>query len=161
MAHTLCMLDKQGDTHAHAEICNTYCFSTATMIRERASVLRYTYIVSFVLFVSAHIISLSLSFFSFCFVCSVVFIYVYFVYVLFRIVASILPSVHLSAQLPACLSLCLFLLLTRSLLSFGCLSVYRTLSFHVVLTSAVVYSRVEVAGSYQQRSLSFSGETSA
>ena len=67
MAHTLCMLDKQGDTHAHAEICNTYCFSSATMIRERASVLRYTYIVSFVLFVSAHIISLSLSFVFFLF----------------------------------------------------------------------------------------------
>jgi hypothetical protein len=61
------MLDKQGDTHAHAEICNTYCFSSATMIRERASALRYTYIVSFVLFVSAHVISLSLSFVFFLF----------------------------------------------------------------------------------------------
>ena len=61
MAHTFCMLDKQGymhaGAHAHApgnmhelahartQICNTYCFSTATMIRERASMLRYTYIV--------------------------------------------------------------------------------------------------------------------
>ena len=35
-------------THAHAgtrsPISNTYCFSTATMIRERATRLRYTYI---------------------------------------------------------------------------------------------------------------------
>jgi hypothetical protein len=31
-------------THAHRQICNTYCFSTATVIRERASLLRYTYI---------------------------------------------------------------------------------------------------------------------
>jgi hypothetical protein len=59
MAHTRYMLDKQGYMHArfrayirthgsartHRPICNTYCFSTATMIRERASVLRYTYIV--------------------------------------------------------------------------------------------------------------------
>ena len=29
---------------AHAQICNTYCFFTAIMIREHASVLRYTYI---------------------------------------------------------------------------------------------------------------------
>ena len=48
------MLDKQEDMHAcvctrlraeaHArtEVCNIYCFSTAKMIRERASVLRYT-----------------------------------------------------------------------------------------------------------------------
>jgi hypothetical protein len=39
-------------THAHActhrPISSTYCFSTATMIRERASVLRYTYIVCLV-----------------------------------------------------------------------------------------------------------------
>ena len=31
-------------TRAHTQICNNYCFSTATMIRERASVLRYMYI---------------------------------------------------------------------------------------------------------------------
>ena len=37
-------------THMHAHACThtslskTYCFSTATMIRERASRLRYTYI---------------------------------------------------------------------------------------------------------------------
>jgi hypothetical protein len=29
---------------AHTQICNTYCFSTATMIRERVSMLRFTYI---------------------------------------------------------------------------------------------------------------------
>ena len=70
MAHTRCMLDKQDDTHASAftrprslapshthvhmhtrerthtyrNMCNNYCFSTVTMIRERASLLRYTYI---------------------------------------------------------------------------------------------------------------------
>ena len=44
------MLDKQGymrvhaHTLGHTQINNIYCFSTATMIRERASVLRYTYI---------------------------------------------------------------------------------------------------------------------
>ena len=31
---------------AHTEICNTYCFSTTKMIRERASVLPYAYIAS-------------------------------------------------------------------------------------------------------------------
>jgi hypothetical protein len=66
MAHTRCVLDYQGymhvcastcprvrvtaRTHASAHACthwprsNTYCFSTATVIRERASVWRYTYI---------------------------------------------------------------------------------------------------------------------
>ena len=59
----ICMLDKQGYTraractcprtskHARADtltICNTYCFSTTTMIRESASVLRYSYIVCLV-----------------------------------------------------------------------------------------------------------------
>jgi hypothetical protein len=34
--------------HAHTEKCNTYCFSMATMIRESASVLCYTYIVCIV-----------------------------------------------------------------------------------------------------------------
>jgi hypothetical protein len=60
--HALCVLDKQGhsrsrvytrlDTHArarahtqtHTQICNTYTFSTAKMIRERASMLHYTHI---------------------------------------------------------------------------------------------------------------------
>ena len=66
MAHTHCMLDYQGYMHllactrlrarlptcaharssmrTHTQICNTYCFSTATTIRYRVSVLRYTYI---------------------------------------------------------------------------------------------------------------------
>ena len=35
-------------THTHAQMCNIYCFSTATMIRDFASVLRYTYIVCLV-----------------------------------------------------------------------------------------------------------------
>jgi hypothetical protein len=61
------MLDKKGYMHArtctrlrgraqarrrartHAQICNMYCFSTAKMTRERASVLRYTYIACLVL----------------------------------------------------------------------------------------------------------------
>jgi hypothetical protein len=34
----------------HRPICNTYCFSTATMFRERASMLRYAYIVCLVYF---------------------------------------------------------------------------------------------------------------
>jgi hypothetical protein len=50
------MLDKERNKHARAcarsrtraptyrQICNTYCFSTAKMIRELVSVLRYTYI---------------------------------------------------------------------------------------------------------------------
>ena len=43
-------------TRTHANACthrptsNTYCFSTATVIRERASLLRYMYIVPFVTF---------------------------------------------------------------------------------------------------------------
>jgi FtsH-binding integral membrane protein len=42
-------------THAHAykDKCNIYCFSTAAMIRERASVLRYTYIACLVLYLQA------------------------------------------------------------------------------------------------------------
>jgi hypothetical protein len=31
-------------THTHTQICNIYCFSTAVMIRERVSMLRYTYV---------------------------------------------------------------------------------------------------------------------
>ena len=52
------MLDKQDYTHAnlhvhapghvrtrtHRQICDASCFSTATKIHERVSVLRYTYI---------------------------------------------------------------------------------------------------------------------
>jgi hypothetical protein len=37
----------------HTQICNIYCFSTATMIRETASLLRYTYIVYLVIFLWA------------------------------------------------------------------------------------------------------------
>jgi hypothetical protein len=62
MAHTSCVLDYQDYMHlcactrpraleptsmharTHIPITNTYCFSTAKMIRERASVLRYRYI---------------------------------------------------------------------------------------------------------------------
>jgi hypothetical protein len=74
MAHTYSMLDCQDYmhicactrprarihicTHAHActyrPISNTYCFSTATMLRERSSLLRYTYIACFVFTISAH-----------------------------------------------------------------------------------------------------------
>ena len=55
------MRAKQGYTHAqahvlehprahiHTQICNTYCFSTSTMIGERASLLRYRYIVCLVI----------------------------------------------------------------------------------------------------------------
>ena len=51
MARTRCMLDKQGYMHArastptrtHTHVCNIYCFSTATMFRERPSLLRYTH----------------------------------------------------------------------------------------------------------------------
>ena len=58
MVLTSCMLDKKATcahahvhaharqaharTRAHTQICNIYCFSTAKMIRELASVLRYT-----------------------------------------------------------------------------------------------------------------------
>ena len=67
MEHTNLMLDKQGYTHTRActrphsrahlctrartdtQICNIYYFSTATMIRERTSVLSYAHIVCFVL----------------------------------------------------------------------------------------------------------------
>ena len=60
MAPTSCMLHKQWYMHARAwtrasirtQICNTYCFSMATMIRERASMLRYTYIACLVLTVN-------------------------------------------------------------------------------------------------------------
>jgi hypothetical protein len=36
-------------THVHTPINNTYCFSTATMIRERVWMLRYTYTVCLVM----------------------------------------------------------------------------------------------------------------
>ena len=48
MAHTSSMQDKQGYTHArrralaqtHTQIFNIHCFTPATIIRERASLLR-------------------------------------------------------------------------------------------------------------------------
>ena len=64
MADTRCTLDKQGYKCArattrpcsraptrkrareHTQICNTYRFSKITMIRESASVFRYTYVAS-------------------------------------------------------------------------------------------------------------------
>ena len=63
MAHTRRMLEKEGYMHVractrpcaqvptrtHRPICNAYCFSKATMICERASVLLYTYSVCLVL----------------------------------------------------------------------------------------------------------------
>jgi hypothetical protein len=69
VAHTSSLLDKQGYMHArvcllpraeahartqagvHKQIYHISCFSTAKMIRERALILRYTYIVSHVLVV--------------------------------------------------------------------------------------------------------------
>jgi hypothetical protein len=39
------MLDARTRASTHTQICNIYCLSTETMIRERASMLRYTYIV--------------------------------------------------------------------------------------------------------------------
>jgi hypothetical protein len=42
--HTLPVTRTRARPHAHTQVCNTYCFSTATMIRERASLLLYTYI---------------------------------------------------------------------------------------------------------------------
>ena len=38
----------QAHTRTHTQIYNVYCFSTAITIRERASILRYTYIVCLV-----------------------------------------------------------------------------------------------------------------
>jgi len=42
MAHVHCMMDTQGYKHTLI-LCNLYWFSTATCLRGRASVLRYTY----------------------------------------------------------------------------------------------------------------------
>jgi hypothetical protein len=39
-----CWISKATCTHTHTQICNTYCFSATTIIRERAWLLRYTYI---------------------------------------------------------------------------------------------------------------------
>jgi hypothetical protein len=44
MEHTSCKLDKQGYTHTptRPQMCNIYCFSTLSIIRESASMLRYS-----------------------------------------------------------------------------------------------------------------------
>jgi hypothetical protein len=88
IAHTRCMLDKQGYMHVRActrprarvptcthlrtyrPIRNTYCFSTPTMIRESTSLLRYTYIVCLVyilLFTVCALLMLLYLFICFCF----------------------------------------------------------------------------------------------
>jgi hypothetical protein len=50
--HSRTLMHTHPDTYTHGcakrPISNTYCLSTATMIHERASVLRYTYIVCLV-----------------------------------------------------------------------------------------------------------------
>jgi hypothetical protein len=50
MTKTTRLVTQHGRTHArtHRPVSNTYCFPAATMIRERASMLRYTYIVCLV-----------------------------------------------------------------------------------------------------------------
>jgi hypothetical protein len=89
MSHTLCLRDKQGyihsrgvytptrpgnhththkharssahtHTHTYSQIHNTYCFSTSTIIRERASKLRYTYIACY-FFYKIHLTCFSVS----------------------------------------------------------------------------------------------------
>jgi hypothetical protein len=46
--HILTSARAHARTHTHIIICNSYCFSTATIIRECASVWRYTYFASLV-----------------------------------------------------------------------------------------------------------------
>ena len=65
MAHTRCMLEKQGymhtptrlgaHTHArkHRPKYNTYCFSLQQWFCERASMLRYTYIACLVVHITS------------------------------------------------------------------------------------------------------------
>ena len=48
-AHAHTQHSTRTKARTHTQICNIYCFSTATMIRERASVLRFTYIVCLVI----------------------------------------------------------------------------------------------------------------
>ena len=40
----------RAHTHTNKQICNFYCFSTPTIIRERVSVLRYSHIACLVIF---------------------------------------------------------------------------------------------------------------
>ena len=51
--HTLTRPGTRTHAREHTQICNIYCFSTATMICERALVLRYTYIVCLVTFLGS------------------------------------------------------------------------------------------------------------
>jgi hypothetical protein len=46
--HTPTRPGNHAHARTHISICDTYCFPTATMIRARASVLRYTYTVCLV-----------------------------------------------------------------------------------------------------------------
>jgi hypothetical protein len=50
MAHAQCMLDNLGYIHA-LRICNTHCFSTATILEQSASMLRKMYIACLVLLI--------------------------------------------------------------------------------------------------------------
>ena len=43
-AHAHAPNHPRARAHTHRQICNTFCFSTATMIRELASMLRLMYI---------------------------------------------------------------------------------------------------------------------
>ena len=62
-AHALAYASTRPGIHTYAlartrrQICNTYCFSTAKMICERASVLRYTYVICPVLHIQCFILS--------------------------------------------------------------------------------------------------------
>jgi hypothetical protein len=47
-AHSHALGKTRPPPHTHRQICNTYCFSKAIIIRKRASVLSYTYIVCLV-----------------------------------------------------------------------------------------------------------------
>ena len=51
-----CWISKATYTYAraHTRICNVYCFSTATIICERVSVLRFTYIICLI-FLNANV----------------------------------------------------------------------------------------------------------
>ena len=50
--HALMRMHMPTRKYAHRSTSNTYCFSMATMIRERASLLRYKYIACHVCFMS-------------------------------------------------------------------------------------------------------------